>query len=342
MKILVSALEPSSNLHLESLLSYLDGVELCGIFDPKLGDPLFSSAQFSVMGFTDVAKNLPFFWRAKREMIALAKEADKILLMDSSSFNIPLAKAIKKLYPNKEIIYYILPQVWAWKSWRAKEIEESCDKLAAILPFEVNYYENKAKYVGHPLLDQIPNIDENRIKNECVAFMPGSRLGEISRLFPIFSEVASEICVPKILVVPQIYKGRNLSEIYGDVSGFEVSFDTHDALLHSSFAFVCSGTATLEATLFGVPFVLAYRARAFDYFIVKNLVKINYIGLANIFEAHRGSEPLHEELLQERANKEELLRVYRECDRDKFLARCRGLREYLGHGSAENTAQWIK
>ncbi len=342
MKLLVSALEPSSNAHLKSLVPFLEGrAELLGVFDPQFGKPLYKPSEFSVMGFSDVVRNVGFFWNARREMIRLASEADKVLLMDSSSFNIPLAQAIKKRYPKKEIIYYILPQVWAWKPWRAKIIEESCDFLAGILPFEIECYKHKAHYVGHPLLDVLPPARTALPDTEAVAFMPGSRLGEIGRIFPIFREVAREIKGRKILIIPPFYKGQDLGGIYGDVSDFELSFQAHSSLQEASFAFICSGTATLEAALMGVPLVLAYKTRALDYLIAKYLVNVRYVGLANIFETRRGESPLHEELLQNELSAENLLRAYKECDRGRFLERSLALRNYLKDGSSRRVAKEI-
>ena len=111
MKLLVSALETSSNIHLKALKKELDDdIELIGIFDKSLGKPNYDISQLAVMGFVDAIKKLPFFLKLKKEMVKLASSADKVLLMDNSGFNLPLAKAIKKKYPTKEIIYYILPQ----------------------------------------------------------------------------------------------------------------------------------------------------------------------------------------------------------------------------------------
>jgi len=110
-KILVSALEPSSNLHLEEVLKHTSDLELLGIFDKSLGKPLYDVSDMAIMGLVDALKKLRWFFKVADEMVALAKEVDKILLMDSSGFNLPLAKKLKKSYPNKEIIYYILPQV---------------------------------------------------------------------------------------------------------------------------------------------------------------------------------------------------------------------------------------
>ncbi|NEW59691.1 lipid-A-disaccharide synthase, partial [Sulfurovum sp. bin170] len=147
MKILVSALEPSSNLHLKEVLKYTQDVELLGIFDKSLGTPLYDISDMAIMGIVDAIKKLRWFFKVADEMVEIAKDADKILLMDSSGFNLPLAKKLKIAYPNKEIIYYILPQVWASRPKRAKKLELYCDRLLGILPFEVEYYQSKAEYI---------------------------------------------------------------------------------------------------------------------------------------------------------------------------------------------------
>ena len=144
MKLLVCALETSSNIHLKALLEELDSsIELVGIFDNKLGKPTYDITQLAVMGFVDVLKKLPSLLKINKEMVELARDVDKVLLMDSSGFNLPLAKKIKKKYPQKEIIYYILPQAWAWKQKRIPKIEAACDTLCSILPFEKDYYNKK-------------------------------------------------------------------------------------------------------------------------------------------------------------------------------------------------------
>lgn len=116
MKILVSALEHSANIHLKSLKKELSAeVEFVGIFDSDLGDSIVDLRSLAIMGFVDVIKKLRYFFKLNAQMVELASEVDKVLLIDSSGFNLPLAKKIKKKYPDKEIIYYILPQAWAWK-----------------------------------------------------------------------------------------------------------------------------------------------------------------------------------------------------------------------------------
>ncbi|MGX3010265.1 hypothetical protein ACWIUD_01700 [Helicobacter sp. 23-1044] len=770
MKLFVSALEYSANVHLRYLLMELakyENVELCGIFDENILDSATRAGDYknaesqnppslaegargwvdsasqktfaingksicdinkvAVMGFVDVLKKMRFFLDLRKKCLNLAISADKILLMDSSSFNLPLAKKIKKIAPQRKIMYYILPQVWAWKAWRAKAVERYCDKLCAILPFEVERYAKKAEFVGHPLMDEIeyfrdsantesntkngenlaesaslrhceaqsaeaihdsanaeskidsslrgsgeattkqskkkchtersevshfrfcdsvnpspkhflkfisfsqkglhpptplpptrqkaaafsllggraslnPLLAKNRHSHYCnlesdflhheageikgashgldfnvdchdsalqnlamteksqnldsanyaknaesteiFAFMPGSRLSEIRRIFPIFRQVkdilkkradsanqaqfaeskidsslrgsvsvanttkqskqnlvaqsapesrplrgaknriqgcssasadflleaekrgtppksekrellarrgsgaggaallrkdssesndknsetiadsairikntesnaksqnlkrdsslrtshfaqndknpmdchdfatqnlamtendaldsANETKIAKscndeknqqfaessnknqhsprrapkfYLIIPHKFAGQNLAEIYGDLSDFEISFDAHRTLFQSDFAFICSGTATLECALIGTPFVLGYKTRAFEAFIARCFLKIKYIGLANIlYEKIAEDSAFHTELVQDEMSAENLLNALDSANKDEFLQKSIALRKYLQKGSAQAVAKLL-
>jgi lipid-A-disaccharide synthase len=346
MKLLVSALEASSNIHLEALLKELDSdCELTGIFDQRLGKPIHDNSEMAVMGFIDAIKRLPFFFRIKDEMVELAQNADKVLLMDSSGFNLPLAKAIKKKCPDKEIIYYILPQAWAWRRGRIPKIEAACDRLCSILPFESQYYSQKEKitYVGHPLLDEINHFKTSLTSSDKIAFMPGSRKGEIRKLIPIFDEVRKSIDKKAVLIVPKFFDLHQLEEIYGPaVQNYEISTDTHSALKACDFAFICSGTATLEATLIGTPFVLCYQAKKLDYFIARRFAHTTHVGLANIMNRYRNGQTIHNELLQEDVTKENILHEFHTMDREEFFKDAAKIKEYLAHGSSKNVAKIIK
>ena len=344
MKLLVCALETSSNIHLKALKKELDpSIELIGIFDKELGNPNYDISDLAVMGFVDAVKKLRFFLKLNNEMVDLASSADKVLLMDSSGFNLPLAKKIKKKYPQKQIIYYILPQAWAWKKGRIPKIEKYCDKLCSILPFEKDYYNKQQmiSYVGHPLLDEIKYFKDEISTTNKVAFMPGSRKGEITKLMPIYREVLKQIDKDAVLIIPKHFTNEYIDEVYGDISAFKISTDAHKTLQEVDFAFICSGTATLEAALIGTPFVLNYIAKSFDYFIAKNLVKIKYIGLANIFFDKMGKESIHKEYVQEAVTAQNLLNEYKNIDKDKFLDNSKILREYLQTGSSINVAKVI-
>ena len=345
MKLLVSALEPSSNLHLKEVLKHTQSVELLGIFDKSLGEPLYDISDMAIMGVVDAIKKLRWFFKVANEMVKLAKDADKILLMDSSGFNLPLAKKLKTAYPNKEIIYYILPQIWASRPQRAKKLERYCDKLLGILPFEVDYYQSKAEYIGHPLLDEI-KVNKNRESSstkECIAFMPGSRKSEITKLLPIFKEVRQKLSDKRaILIVPKTFSNEKIKELYGDISAFEIEKETHTALAKSEFAFICSGTATLESALIGTPFTLSYIAKKVDFFIGTKILGITQVGLANIILTHYNNTTLHNELLQEEVNVENLLKEYYETDRSIFAQKAHELKAYLAHGSSQNVANIIQ
>ena len=343
MKLLVSALEPSSNLHLRELLKHMDGVVLTGIFDKRIeeGEPLYDISEMAIMGVVDAIKKLRWFFNVADEMVTLAKEADKVLLMDSSGFNLPLAKKLKEAYPDKEITYYILPQVWASRPKRVEKLERYCDNLLGILPFETDYYPSgKAQYVGHPLLDEITHTCHPEQNKGCIAFLPGSRKSEIERLMPIFLEVRKHFPdIRPLLVIPPHFTRNQIARLYIGNRNFEIVRNTQEALERAEFAYICSGTATLEAALMGTPFTLAYIAKKLDYFIGTKILGIQEVGLANIILRHKGDTPLHNELLQENVTVDNLIAEYYNTDREKFAAKAKELRDYLGHGSSENVAK---
>ena len=346
MKVLVSALEHSANVHLKALKKELSAdVEFIGIFDATLGEPLVDLRALSIMGFVDALKKLPFFLRLSSQMLTLAQEADKVLLIDSSGFNLPLAKKLKKRYPDKEIIYYILPQAWAWKRGRIEVINTTIDTIASILPFEKSYYpkDSSIAYVGHPLLDEIHVFKQQLSPNGSIVFMPGSRKGEITKLMPLFHELSIRFNDKELLlVIPEHFSAEQIQEFYGDISAFTISHQPHQALYEAEFAFICSGTATLEAALIGTPFVLSYIAKPLDYFIGSRLIKLEYVGLGNIMFSKMCDRRLHEELLQEDVTVENLYNAYLQMDRDLFFNDALQLRDYLEHGSSATVARLIE
>lgn len=355
---LVCALEPSANLHLKEVLKvykeeYKD-FNLLGIYDETIckdfnlkSKPLYSSHEFSAMGFIEI---LPLIFKAKKAIkqlvnLSLTQKIDSILCIDSPAFNIPFAKALKKANSKIKRIYYILPQVWAWKKGRIRIIESHFDILASILPFDEQFF-SKSIYVGHPLLDEIKEfknkediktILSKKDNEKTIAFLPGSRKSEIKRLMPIFKELSKNFQGEKILCIPSF--NLNKLEIYGDISGFKIQSNTPKVLKQSHFAFICSGTATLEAALIGTPFILAYKAKAIDIFIAKLFVKLKHIGLANILLDFAKKEELNPEFLQDQANVLNLYEAYNKYDYKAFFAKIDFLKEYLKFGSAKNLAK---
>lgn len=340
MKLLVSALEPSSNLHFENLLRECGDIEFVGIFDEKFGAPLFSPKEFSVMGFVDALKKLFLAKRAINALVREAESCDKVLLIDAPAFNILLAKAIKKLYPNKEIIYYILPKVWAWKSSRIAVVERYTDVQAYIFAFEKEFWK-RGVFVGNPLMDEIKEKKNAPTRSNITAFLPGSRKAEIVRLMPIFREVAAQLEGVKILAVPAFFDDDAIKKLYGDISSFEIVRDAKYALLHASKAVVCSGTATLESALIGAPTLLVYIAKPIDYMIAKRFVTgLKHVGLANIIADFDGAEEIHPELLQDEVTVSNVLGELSRMDEAAFLQKSFWLREKLG-GKEKSLAQFF-
>lgn len=327
----------------------------------KINKPLYSSHEFSAMGFVEV---LPLIFKAKRaikELVSLTLERqnanssanspkpfDAVLCIDSPAFNIPFAKALNAAGVRAKKIYYILPQVWAWKKGRIPIIEANFDELASILPFDGQFF-SKSTFVGHPLLDELKEFkDESDFETilskeegkKTLSFLPGSRRSEIKRLMPVFRELALNFKGEKILCVPPFNLAR-LNELYGDTKGFKVVTNTPQALKKSDFAFICSGTATLEAALIGTPFILAYKAKAIDVFIARLFVRLKHIGLANIMCDFAGKTELNPEFLQNEVSAKNLFEAYRKFDFKEFFDKVSFLKNYLRFGSAKNVAKML-
>ncbi|MDA3049654.1 lipid-A-disaccharide synthase [Campylobacter sp. JMF_02 ED1] len=366
MNYLISCLEPSANLHfsevLREILALDKNAKIYGIFGEEFsahGEPLYKSSEFSAMGFVEI---IPLIFKAKRalkQMCELAKNCDVVLLIDSPAFNLPLAKALKKSGASARIVYYILPQIWAWKRGRVKALQENCDFLCGIWQFERQFYskildlnfENLPNlsdksgfcFVGHPLLDEIKERKSSYEKNGLITFMPGSRRAEISRLMPVYRELAkklkSENANLKFSLVVPPFLADKVEQIYGDTRGFSIETDAIKTLAKSEFAFICSGTATLQAALIGTPFVLCYKAKALDVAIARRFVKLKHVGLANIIFDFCEKDELHKELIQEEVSVSNLYDAYALRDDERFARACVELREYLAMPSAKNVAR---
>ncbi|MDR0579124.1 MAG: lipid-A-disaccharide synthase [Campylobacteraceae bacterium] len=340
MKLLVSALEPSANLHLKPVIDNIKECEFFGIFDQKFGKPFLSSDEFSVMGFSDIFFKIIKAKKAIKKMALLSLEVDHVLLIDSPAFNLPLAKEIRQINKNVPITWYILPKVWAWRRGRAKKVEKYCTNLASIFPFEDRFF-TRSVYVGNPLLDEIEKQKKSLDKSNKIVFMPGSRKSEIKALIDIFKQTAKVLNKKSVIVIPKHFNEDDIKSLYGDLDGFTISRDTYGSLYESEFAYVCSGTATLEAALIGVPFVLCYKAKKFDYSVAKRFVKLKHVGLANIIFDFYNERPLHTELLQQDVSVQNLLREYEQMDKESFFKHSQKLKEILKHGSSKIVAKLL-
>jgi lipid-A-disaccharide synthase len=300
MKYYIIAGEASGDLHGSNLLKEIKKLDANAQLRCWGGDLMENASatvvkhyrELAFMGFAEVIKNLPTILNnlkfCKQDILHF--QPDILVLIDYPGFNLRIAKWAKA--QGFKVIYYISPQVWAWKESRVKLIREVVDKMLVILPFEKEYFENKWNYkvefVGHPLVQVINDFLNERgkvdHKERIVALLPGSRKQEIAKKLPIMLQASMSFPDYKFVVAKaasledDFYKGF-LSD-YPEVG--VVTNKTYDLLSQATAALVTSGTATLETALFAVPQVVCYKGSAVSYQIAKRLVKIKYISLVNL------------------------------------------------------------
>lgn len=324
MKYYIIAGEASGDLHGSNLIKELCKADATANLRCWGGDLMQSAGaevvkhyrDLAFMGFAEVIKNLPAILnnlKFCKEDIA-RYQPDVLVLIDYPGFNLRIAKWAKQT--GYKVIYYISPQVWAWKESRVKLIRRVVDRMLVILPFEKEYFENKwdykVEFVGHPLVQVINDFKENNTvgktnEKPIVALLPGSRKQEISKKLPVMLEVSKNF--PKYRFV--VAKAASLDdafytqflEKYPEVGS--VKNKTYQLLSTAVAGLVTSGTATLETALFGVPQVVCYKGSAVSYQIARRLVKIKYISLVNlIMDKEVVKELIQDELTVQNLKKE--------------------------------------
>ncbi len=307
--IMIVAGEASGDMHgaglVREMLNADPALNFYGIGGKKMQTTgvqiLADASAMAVVGFTEVFSKL----RAILKIMQMMKESlderhpDLVILIDYPDFNLPLAKAARKR--GIRVLYYISPQVWAWRRGRIEQIKKTVTEMAVILPFEVETYREKGftvNYVGHPLLDMIKtnySLQESRKKfgldenKPTIAILPGSRLSEIRKLMPELLK-AAEILKNKIpetqFVIPlaDTLEEKDLTDmIAGSRQDIKViSGHTYDVVSCADLALVASGTATLETALLKIPMIIVYKISLLSYFIGRLFVRVNNIGLVNI------------------------------------------------------------
>ena len=288
-KIYIIAGEASGDLHGSNLIKQLKNIDSAIDIRCWGGDKMQAEGatlvkhfkELAFMGFIEVVKNLPTILKnisfCKEDILAYKPNA--IILIDYPGFNLRIAKWAKQ--QGIKVIYYISPQVWAWKENRVKLMKQCIDKMICIIPFEKKFYKNKwnwdVEYVGHPLVEVVEkfNIQHSNLKieNNIIALLPGSRKQEILTKLPIMLSV-----VEHFPTYQDFY--NNLIAPYKNVSW--VVNETYALLSKAKAALVTSGTATLETALFGVPQIICYKGSNISYQIAKKLIKIKFIGLVNL------------------------------------------------------------
>ena len=369
MKLYIIAGEASGDLHASNLIKSLKKENQEIEFRCWGGDKMKDEGVFIVkhikelafMGFIEVISNI----RTILKNIRFCKEdieefkPDALILVDYPGFNLRIAEWAK----NKgiKVIYYISPQVWAWKQSRVHKIKRFVDKMFVILPFEKEFYERfdfPVEYVGHPLLDAIElyqqsacSSDEFRQTNSIdsrpiIAVLPGSRKQEVSVKLPIMLKALSDFPAHQFIIAgaPSL-DATFYTEIIGNLEANQnvriLYNQTYDLLSASEAAIVTSGTATLETALLEIPEVVCYKGSAISYHIAKRLIKIQYISLVNLIM----SKEVVKELIQQDCNPDAIRRELQQIiiggkKRTSILENYKELKKIVGGGGAsEKVAQ---
>lgn len=346
------------SLLLRELKSLLPDTEVRGLGGPLMHEEYPEiedwADEAAVVGFVEVAKNFLFF---RRHFITLLHQIKKdkpdvLVLLDYPGFNLRMAEAVKRESPGTKIVYFISPQVWAWHKGRIPKMVRIIDLMLCIFPFEKVLFETAGlptEFVGHPLVDDInARRNENIRESRLIGLFPGSRSREIERNFPTMLETAlllkkehpdwtfetgassekfairlKEIC--DSLNVPQNLVNIRLGNY-------------HELMDRASAAIIASGTATMEAALHELPYVLIYKMNPFTFWMAKKLVTIKFIGMVNILSG----SPIVKELIQDdfspRKAADEIERLMSDEYRENILKGMKASVDMLGQGGAARNA----
>jgi len=329
MRILISAGEASGDMHAAAVIKSLSTGHnppgTYGITGPAMKnagcETLIDMEQLNVMGVSDVLKSLPRIRRVRNEILewATINKPDIAILVDFPGFHINLGKKLRKL--GIPVLHYIAPKLWAWGAWRVKRLKQSQDKLACILPFEPEWFADHgiaAHYAGNPsaaACAQGWNRAEFRQRlglpkdTPVLVILPGSRPSELAHHVPLLAESWSMIqqqC-PNVRCIVPLAPGVDETLLEPLMKGGAIAVDRMetDFALRADAAIAVSGTATLELALWDVPTVLVYRSSRLTMFMAKKVVRVPYIGLANILL----NEAVMPELIQEDATVEHIVQA---------------------------------
>lgn len=363
MKYYIIAGEASGDLHGSNLMKAIKEKDAHAEFRFWGGDLMQRQGgklvkhykDLAFMGFIEVVQNLKTILNnikfCKKDIAAY--QPDVLVLIDYPGFNLRIAKFAKSL--GIKVIYYISPQLWAWKEGRVETIKNYVDEMLVILPFEKDFYKKhqvEAHFVGHPLLDAItdlPPVDISEFKKEnglnskeIIALLPGSREQEVKKMLDLMLSVRPYFQEYQFVIAGAPSLSKDFYSQFVDENVHFVSNKTYDLLRCSKAALVTSGTATLETALLNVPEVVCYRGSKISYAIAKRLVKnIEYISLVNLIM----NRPVVTELIQDDLKTEnivsELKKILSGNSREKMLADYDELREKLGGKGASNHAAEI-
>jgi lipid-A-disaccharide synthase len=364
-KIFFSAGESSGDQHAASMFTELKkhqpdikGIGMGGIKMEQAGiDIRYNSSAIAVIGIVEVIKHFGEILRTLKSMqkLLLAERPDLLVCVDYKEFNFKLARFAKQ--NGIKVLFYVSPQVWAWRPGRVKKYGAVIDMMAVIFPFEVPYYEAErvsVRYVGHPSVDK---VHPQRSKDEdiqlfglstakfVVGILPGSRRNEIERMLPVMLAAAHQLqtkfpgihfLLPQADSIPDTLLAEHLRSTRLMIT--TIKHKPYDVIQCCDAIMTTSGTASLEIALLGVPMVIAYKLSPLTYWLGKLLVKIPYIGLPNIILG----KLVVKELIQHEANAENLVAEISKILTNKPYAEQIGedlhqVKQQLGKGGGSKT-----
>jgi lipid-A-disaccharide synthase len=361
MKYYIIAGEASGDLHGSNLIKEIKTLDPTASIKAWGGDLMQQAGaslvkhyrDLAFMGFLEVIKNLPTILQNIRfcKQDIEAWQPDVLVLVDYPGFNLRIAEWAKK--NGFKVVYYIAPQVWAWKENRVKKMKVCIDKMFCILPFEKDYFKNKwnwdVTYVGHPLLPVIasfksinPLVTENK---KVIALLPGSRKQEIIKMLPVMLSVTPHF--PNYTFMVAQAPGQDAPFYNRFLMGYTnvtlIKNSTYDLLSIADAALVTSGTATLETALFKVPEVVCYKTSKFSYQIAKWLVKIKFISLVNLIM----DKEIVQEIIQENLTEQHLTTALRnitenEKNRKEVMENYASLHALLAAGGGDASTKVAK
>ncbi len=284
-------------------------------------ETVIDANDMAVVGLVEVVAHFPVILNAFKALkrIIRTEPPDLIVFIDYPDFNLRLAKVAKRA--GVKVLYFISPQVWAWRAGRVRKIARLVDHMAVLFPFEVPYYEKEAvpvTFVGHPLLDMVrPEMTKDEAfsrfgldpEKMTVGLFPGSRRSEIKTLFPLIMDAAQLLRkkFPDIQFILPLASSLTDEDIRSQItaSGLEITVvagRTHDVIQVCGAIITVSGTVTMEIALLGVPMAIIYRVSPFTYAVGKRLIKVDHIGICNIVAGER----VVKELIQDDAEPEKI------------------------------------
>lgn len=340
-----------------------------GINMRKAGvETVLNADDLAIVGLPEIARALPIFWRAFRKLKQAANERkpDAIILVDFPDFNLKLAKSLKKA--GLKIVYYISPQLWAWRGYRKKTIQKYVDLLLTILPFEKDWYAKQGishiEYVGSPLAGEVrATLEKEEFclkhsldpKRQIVALLPGSRHKEIVRILPLMLESAALMAArnSEIQFVVALSSERRLADAEMAIEQVKekklelpeilltICGETRDVLNASDAAAVTSGTATLETAIIGTPMAIVYKTSAFNYAALRPLISVPHFGLINLIAQERLAKEFIQGDFTREALSAELFRLLEPENNRKMREKLRAVVETLGSGASERAAKAV-